>query len=281
MTKTQDPSSLTISMARQHIIDSIASGSLEIPVLPQVASRALAICSDPNSEIRELADVIKSDQALMGHLMRMANSALLAPEVPIVSLQLAVNRLGMGKVRDIAVSAACKSEVFKPGKHEELISQLFKSSLATGFYAQEIARLKRTNVEISFLAGLMANVGAPVIIHALENDELTLKELLEVTKDLSNEASVALLEAWSLPRKISFAAGHWRSPDEAEDCESLCRIIRLAMELSDELFSDPALDYQHSPGFSEDCGALSLYSEDLDSLAQKKDMVRSLVEAAG
>ena len=58
------------------LIERIRKGAIELPLLPQVASRILAMVYDPNAEAAKLAALIHQDQALAAHVIRIANSGL-------------------------------------------------------------------------------------------------------------------------------------------------------------------------------------------------------------
>ena len=58
----------------QLLVDRIRAGSIELPLLPQVASRILGMVNDPNAEAAKLAALIHQDQALAAHVIRIANS---------------------------------------------------------------------------------------------------------------------------------------------------------------------------------------------------------------
>ena len=58
---------------------------IEVPMLPEVASRVLALSNDPDSDAAQLANLIQGDQALAGHVMRIANSAAYTPNASMVS----------------------------------------------------------------------------------------------------------------------------------------------------------------------------------------------------
>ena len=58
----------------QLLIERIRKGAIELPLLPQVATRILGMVYDPNAEAAKLAALIHQDQALAAHVIRIANS---------------------------------------------------------------------------------------------------------------------------------------------------------------------------------------------------------------
>ncbi len=253
----------------------LGKGRLDIPLLPESASQVVALAGDPDCEARDLIAVVKRDQSLMAHLMRVANSVLLAPEVPIVSLQLAVSRLGLSRVRDIAVAAALKSRVFAPGRHAELVRRLFRLALATGFYSQEVARLRRKNVEQAFLAGLLRDIAAPAICELIGESEVEADEILAALAEFVPAASAEMIESWRLPAGLAAVARFAATPELAGAAADLCRAVRLAHGLALEV-----LEPERATDMEDDAAALNLYQDDLARLRERRDFVLALVESS-
>ena len=77
--------------------DSALSGELKLPVLPAVAADVLACIDGDDCDAHSLAELIQRDPSLAANLLRVANSARFAPSEPIVSLNQAISRLGLGR----------------------------------------------------------------------------------------------------------------------------------------------------------------------------------------
>src|SRR4051794_36460682 len=65
-----------------------------MPTLPDVATRALALTNDPTSRFPDLAKLIEQDAAIATRLLRVANSSAYAGGSAAVKLPQAVVRLG-------------------------------------------------------------------------------------------------------------------------------------------------------------------------------------------
>ncbi|MCB9832429.1 MAG: HDOD domain-containing protein [Planctomycetes bacterium] len=255
------------------IRSAIDEGRLRVPVLPEAASQVLALAGSPDCEARDLVEVIKRDQALMAHLLKVANSAMLAPEIPIVSLQLAVGRLGLARVRDIALAAALKAEVFRPGRHAALVRGYFRRALATAFYSQEIARQRRRNVELAFLAGLLRDVAAPAICALVGDDEPSDLGLDVLVDEFAPEASARMIESWRLPPVIAAVARRDRGSEEGGDQADLCASVALAAALAAEVLGAEGDEM----GLAQ-AAVLNLYQDDVELLRGRGDHVLELVE---
>lgn len=159
--RTTDATPASTGPLEQLLIERIQKGAIELPLLPQVASRILAMVYDPNAEAAKLAALIHQDQALAAHVIRIANSPAYMTRNPVVSLQHAVSMLGMNLMSELAFSASIKGSAFKVPGWDDEVKRLWQYSLASGAYAKEIARTRRFNVESAYLCGLLHGIGKP------------------------------------------------------------------------------------------------------------------------
>ena len=195
----------------------------------------------PTPSTTELAKLIQRDVALAGQVMRVANSALYARRTPVVTLPQAIAWLGMREIRTIAFAVAVQGQVFASTYFRNEMADLWRESVITALFAQEIARLKRRNVESAYLCGLLhrvgmavilAHVGAAVVKHRLTPDSAQVMRLAA-----RHEARVGtqLAISWQLPPAVSAAIAHWRDPPAAEMSRTEVMEVALARQISDEL----------------------------------------------
>src|SRR5262245_65395254 len=78
-------------------------GDTSVPTLPQVAVRILELIANPNSTIQKFTEVIKTDQALTGRLLRLSNSAQFAQRQPVTRLERAMVLLGMDRLKAMSL----------------------------------------------------------------------------------------------------------------------------------------------------------------------------------
>lgn len=260
----------------------IESGSLELPLLPEVASQVMTMTLDSDCDARQLSEQIHRDQAMAGHVLRIANSPLYMPTVPIVSLRQAVSRLGMRKVREIALLITCESRVFKVAGFDDMVQQMFRHSIAAATFAQEIARSRRRNVEEAFLCGLLHDVGRPIALQVLVDIAN------EMGLPLDRGAVVGAMDAqhcrigsklashWSLPARLGETILYHHEPDAAPTCAQTAYLTRLAADLAhhlvgpkeiseDELRDHPTLE------------PLNLYSDEFENILALREKVMDLV----
>ena len=226
----------------------IAEGSLELPPPPQIASEVMRLTrgdavTDEAAEgsAAELARLIQRDIALAGHVMRVANSALYARRTPVVTLPQAIAWLGIREIRNIAFAVALQGQVFKSAYFRHEMADLWRESVIVALFAQEIARLKRRNVESAYLCGLLHRAGMAVILGRI--GEAALRhgvepqpgQVLEIASRHETRVGTQLSVAWSLPPTVAAAISHWRDPPAAEMARAEVMEVALARQISEEL----------------------------------------------
>lgn len=254
-----------------------ADRELVLPLLPTYATQVVALCSDPESDARSLSQLLQRDPALSAHVLSVANSAALGAREPIVSLQQAIARMGVRTLANVALSVAVRTKIFRAGRQLERVQQLWRHCAHTAAWSREIARLRRHNVESAFLGGLLHEVGAPVVLQAI--DELQAGANLEFTPEqvdaalmrLHCEVGARLVTTWKLPEWTSAAARFHHAPETASECVDEVYTVHLAFRLA-----------RHADGLEElgdvdpALAALGMYQEDLDALIEQSEAIRGL-----
>jgi HD-like signal output (HDOD) protein len=265
------------------LVERIDKDRIDLPVLPQVAGKVMALANDPAADAARLSALIHQDQALAAHVLRIANSPAYMPRTPIASLQHAVAMLGVNQLSEIAVTISLKSGTVKIPGYEADVRQLWRHALASGAYAKEIARMRRYNVESAYLCGLLHAVGKPVVLKTVT----TIAAEMHVPLELS--AIIAFLDGyhsrignliateWSLPPQVADAITYYgiyeQAPSHRQEAMMTCLADRLATYiLIPDSFDDNTLR-EHSV-FAD----LNLYPNDIDTLLGLKDKILNLVD---
>lgn len=277
-------SSIALRERLQHSLARAAGGALQLPVLPDTATRVMGMCSDEACDARELSQLVERDQSLTGHVLRVANSAAYAPNEPIVSLRQAVARLGLATLCEISMGVAMRGQVFTSARFADLARRLWAHSAAAGAYAKEIARATRRNVEGAFLCGLMHDVGKPVVLKLfvdvcqearVEPDAEVVAETLDL---FHTDVGVLLARSWKLAPWIAAAIEHHHEPSRAKEHRTETTITCLADHFSHWALGTRELserDLAALPAVSE----LDLYPDDVARLTAARDRVVAQSEA--
>ena len=275
--KTPDtaPGGLLESLLEAHFADQ----ALELPLLPTYATQVVALCSDPDSDARSLAQLLQRDPALAAHVLSVANSAAMGSREQIVSLQQAIARMGVRSLANVALSVAVRTKIFRAGRHLERVQQLWKHSAHSAAWAREIARSRRHNVESAFLCGLLHEVGAPVVLGVIDEIqrktalEFPLEEIEAALERLHCDVGARLVRAWSLPEWTSAAARYHHAPQDAQECADEVYTTHLADRLTRHARGEDQLG-ELDPILS----ALGMYQEDLDALLEQSTTIQALAE---
>jgi putative nucleotidyltransferase with HDIG domain len=264
------------SAVRERLVERVKAAKLELPLLPRVASEVMTACADPTCDARTLAELIRSDQALAGHVLRVANSPLYLPAVRIVSLQQAIGRLGMSAIRDIALLVACQTRVFNVAGFGEVMAAWFRHALVAALLAQEIARLRRWSVEEAFLGGLLHDVGRPVILQTLVDLHreaglrLDRAVVVEATTELHERVGAVLIASWGLHDRLGDAVGRHHDPPHEGPAAPLAMVICLADDLAHLTLGQHGVTEEQVRGHPL-LSALNLYPDDLEGLLARRE----------
>lgn len=246
--------------------------TFELPMLPETTSRLLQMCNDPDVEPASLADCIRSDASIAGHVLQLANSPLYGVGTQIASLKQAVARLGIKRLREIVLVVSCRERVFNVPGFEQEIRDSFRFSFATAVVSQEIARVRRLNVEDAFLCGLLHDVGRPVLLQAAVDFEkankisLTRDELLAMVERNRTDVAVNLIKKWMLPDRIADTVGNQLESD-APEAATEAKLLSLACMLSSILMDKQEFDLPTIQKLSL-VEQLNLYSEDVETVLE-------------
>jgi putative nucleotidyltransferase with HDIG domain len=263
----------------------IASGALELPLLPHVASQVLALSTSDEVSARLLADLLHRDQAIAAHVLRVANSPLYRPRVPIVSLQQAISRLGITILREIVTTVSVQSRVFNVPGYAAEARALWQHAVYTAAYAKEIARQCRRNVESAFLGGLLHDVSKPVLLLALtdmpacQHEPLTPPVVAAILERYHIEVGTLLASAWTLPPEVYESIVYHHDPHAAPAYPELVMVTCIADRVAYGLVQ-PAVDIEllcHDPLWAQ----LNLYPDDVAALLAKHQAMVQGIEVLG
>lgn len=148
----------------------MAQGSL--PSLSAIALRLIQMASDDTAGTAELAALISQDPGLTTRLLRMVNSpAFRRLDREITSIGKALSFLGLREVRIMALSLSLRDTLpVKKGGQDYYL--FWRSSMHRAVLAREVARrLALAEVEEAFVAGLLQEMGLPLLLRSLTPEE--------------------------------------------------------------------------------------------------------------
>ncbi len=227
-------------------VERIVARTGDLPPIPATAITALEMTNDPQVSIRELQNVLAKDQALTARILRIANSSMYGLRREIATVSHAVAILGLDTTRSI-LAAACVQQVFQTGmaRAKDLGTKLLSDhSWGAGLCARLVARhVRYASQEEAFLAGLMHDIGKPVLLKNLPdrympiiNDvyrgEATFYEAEQVILGFTHaQVGSILAEKWNFPPQLAEAIGFHHDPGSAQRHAQLASIISLANKI--------------------------------------------------
>jgi len=257
----------------------ISQGEIELPLLPAVATKVLSSSVDERADATLLADLIRQDQGLATHVLRVVNSPGLRGTIEIVSLQQAITRLGMERIREIAVSASVKKNLFKKGAYLHVAQEAWKTALAASLWSKEVARACRKNVEIGYLCGLLHNIGVPVVLNHLDRiaPRLTASELTQLLDDEASRTGEMLVRKWQLPAAVATTIVTIGQLELAGEHTDAVAVAACGVSLAGWMFNEE-LDVEHAMQIPA-VQYLNLYPEDVADILEKQEMVVITIES--
>jgi HD-like signal output (HDOD) protein len=225
-------STLGMIAPEEFLAAQVMKGSVLVPPYPAVALRVHELLSTASFTMSDLAQLIASDAALALRVITLANSAANRPTSgPIGSIDLAVARIGVTQVAELALAAALAEGACMEGPLVHFRFLAWRKSLASAFLAQEIAGLRGHRRGEGFLVGLLRDFGQSVCLATLEpavlagkvSSEYPPREILGATERFQKDVSRRIAERWNLPEPFRKALAD-ESPEGSGPSATLARI---------------------------------------------------------
>jgi HD-like signal output (HDOD) protein len=189
------------------LVDAIKNDRLTLPTLPEVALKIRDAVSDPEVNASTLASVIGQDAALAARIMKVANSPLLRGAVTVDNLQLAITRMGINFVRNLATGLAME-QMFQ-ATHDAVDKRLRRSwehSIEVASISHVLAsHFTKLKPDQATLAGLVHEIGIlPILTLAEDNPQILEKEAVldKIISRLHGKVGQAIMKAWEFPEEL-------------------------------------------------------------------------------
>ncbi|WP_320173110.1 HDOD domain-containing protein [Maridesulfovibrio sp.] len=207
---------------------SLLRSEIKLPSLPQVFIEMRQVINDPSSSASDLARVISRDTALSAFLLRMVNSAFYSFPAQIDTISRAVAVIGTQQLSTLALGTSVM-DMFKGLPADIIDLGLFwRHSFACGIIASQLSKtFKQGTPEKCFVAGLLHDIGRPVLMMALPDRAIAATAISRNKKALMFKAEQVvtgfdhaelggmLLRKWNLPFSLVNAVLNHHNPAKA------------------------------------------------------------------
>lgn len=200
----------------------------QLPPLPQVLVRALALARDGGTGRADLARVIALDQGLTGYFLRLVNSAYYGLARRITSLDEAIGYLGHEAVAQAIFAFAAGPALSRPLPAYMLERYgLWQHSVAVAQGSDWVAAGRGLGPSSeAYVAGLLHDVGKlaldlmvnrqPQWGGAAEGEAEAWPEVeRQVAGREHSEVGAVLVRSWNLPDRVIEAVAYHHAPDKA------------------------------------------------------------------
>ncbi len=236
-----------IGILTTEVLRSIARKVESLPTLPNVAIKVIETALDENASAKDVADIVVTDQALAGKLLKVVNSPSMGLRHEVSDVSQAIVLLGFQVLKSLVLSISIFSESFTDNASRGLKkSHYWRHCLACAAAARALAVQKRyPNPEEAYIGGLLHDLGKVVLDqHLTEHYRKVLKQQ-EESEDPPVDVEFQLLrtdhaevggwvaQRWNLPRCIQRVVKYHHTFLDVEDLTSQERVLVALVSAAD------------------------------------------------
>ena len=211
-----------------------------LPALPETVHHVREAMQNPDTEVKDIVDLVTLDPPIAAKVLSVANSAAYGFSQQIHDLTFAVTLLGLHEIYAIVLSAAVV-DLLKRWKHFDYRS-FWLHSMCSAAGARVVAKAcGRKRLAGIFTAGLLHDFGRAVLweiapqLCAKIDEGLTGRELSEAEERIvglsHTEAGFELATHWNLPQELAEPIRFHHEPMKAVDAKEHVAVVSIASVL--------------------------------------------------
>ncbi len=228
--------------------------SPHLPTLPTVAIRLLEISKNPDAEVGEVIEAVKSDPAIAAKILKASNSSYFGFRREVTSIDRVVPLLGINVVSSLALSFSLVDDSLNDGPLAKHYEDYWRQSIVQAAATETVGMRNQHGIACEyFLAGLLMDIGRLVMLKTLRQEYmLVLEQAAQQDQQLFqvelnafgfDHAMVGarLMEKWGLDPclQIVAKAHHW-CPDNLNKLSSspyfmMVKTVAIASSVCDYL----------------------------------------------
>lgn len=201
--------------------DQILKKIKELPPLPLVVQKLLAVMEDDNSSADDISQVLNSDQAMTSKVLKLVNSSFYGLSGKVTTVPRAIVILGVAAMRNLALGLGVTRVLAKAGTGE-LQENFWNHSIAVASASEVLARhTKKVVPEEAFVAGLLHDIGHLLLLMAVPDEFMSVMamgpdNMVENERKMigmaHTRAGQKLLKQWKLPTALCDAIRFHHTP---------------------------------------------------------------------
>ena len=253
----------------------------DLPAMPHVATRLIGLLNDPETEIKQLQELISTDQSIAVRLLQIANSSLYGNLQEVSTIGEAIMRLGFTAIRSWLLATVTR-QIFVGRDANASTMMLWRQSVIGAIGAEILARRSAAmDPETAFVGGLMQNVGLLVLARSHPDvfDEIDLRsraagqgyvELERRTLGFDHaDVGAILLQRWGLSSTLVDAVSAHHRLEHAGREDGFAAIVALSEELALRLGGGPTEERDDDLAETAAARLLELDSSTLREVAEE------------
>ena len=269
---------------------------VDLPILPEVAYELIMLRSQPTADVADLVSIVAKDPVIAAQFMRHGRMAIYGYGERIESIEEVIQLvLGYDKALHLAMGlSAGKSlpiEMGGPLGARSIWNFSLRNALVCQSLAKELPSLNRPSLGLSYLAGLLHNIGFllfgvmypqefKVLNGVVEKyNHIDARELEFHVVGISHDMiGSMLLRNWNLPDEVAVAAAEHHFPDYDGKHAIYAKLVYLANQLihmrDEATYSDKVLAMLKGLGLDEAAvqrvlASLNEMSSDIDVMVEE------------
>jgi HD-like signal output (HDOD) protein len=246
-----EPHLVSTSQLEAALVERLRKNTVRVPPYPAVAARLRKLASAAHVNLAQLGTVLASEPTLAAMVISRASTAAYG-RAPVTTLAGAISRLGIEELIGLAMAADLGRVAVANGPLSPLRRNAWRCALLSARIAQELAPARGISADEAYLAALLHDFGAIVVVATLEDlaHSQVLPSLAQSTwnalvERMHIEFGLITAVRWGLPESLVDVIEHHHTPTTP-----LARLVHLTDLVVDTLDHPPSSAPQELRGLT-------------------------------
>jgi len=219
-----------------------------VPVAPEVLPKLQSKLLDVDTDVSDLAALIKLDAGLASNVLRVANSSYYSRGSSVTSIEDAVSLIGYQET--LRIVARCSYGTMMKGElscYGVKGDAMWQGAILTGLAMENLCRLTSLDASEGYVTGLLHALGMVAIndylvrspkkdVRAPRGDPAaTVQWEIELIGQHHGDVGAAMMRQWNYPTRMVLAVERQFEPNPRSEDGLLSAILPLAVTIADFL----------------------------------------------